>query len=334
MANVSMGDMAQSFLLRRQNLSLKQDMTRLSNELTTGHVADTARRTKGDMMPISGLDASLSRLTGYSAITDEIGLFAGAIQTTLSTIEGMSSDLTSALFSVATGGSAQQVDAVAAEAFQKLDATLSLFNSRFGDRSLFAGAASDGPAVIDTESLMVALENVISGARSPEEIATAVSDWFDSPAGFSATGYLGGQPLTAVPISAGDEVAVDVTANDPAIRNTLKGLSMAALLDRGVLSGQSADRLDLAKRAGASLFQSQTERVNLAAHLGLAEAHIEAASVRNSNEKVSLQIARNTITSADPYETASKLEETQAQLEMIYSLTARMTRLSLLDYMR
>ena len=334
MANLSMGDMAQSFMLRRQNLSLKQDMTRLSNEMTTGHVADTARRTKGDLMPISSLDSSLSRLVGYKAITDELGLFAGAMQTTLSAIEGMASDLSAALFSVATGGTAQQVDAVAADGFQKLDATISLYNTRFGDRSLFGGTATDRPALLDTEGLMSALESEVAGMTSPEQIETAVSDWFDSPTGFAATGYLGGEAMTAVPISAGEEVALDVTANDPAVRDTLKGLAMAALLDRGVLAGRSADRLDLAKRAGTSLLQSQTARVNLAAHLVLAEARIESASVRNSNEKASLQIARNTITGADPYETASKLEETQSQLELIYSLTARMTRLSLLDYMK
>ena len=66
----------------------------------------------------------------------------------------------------------------------------------------------------------------------------------------------------------------------------------------------------------------------------MAEAQIDAAQARNANESFALQIARNDLVSADPYETASKLQETEAQLEMIYTITARMTRLSLLDYMR
>lgn len=333
MVSVSLGDMAQSFQLRRQNLGLKQDMTRLSNEMTTGRVADTALRTRGDLMPISSLDVSLARLSGYGAITNEAGLLAGAMQTTLSVIEGLSTDLSAALFSVATGGTAQQVDAVAAEGFQKFDATLKLLNTRLGDRSLFSGIATDKPSVVDTETLLAALQDVVAGLSSPQAIEAGISDWFDSPGGFSALGYLGASAMTAVPISQGEEVAINVTANDAAIRETLKGLAMVALLDRGLMSGQSSDKLEIAKRAGTRLLQSQSDRVDLAARLGLVEARIEAASVRNTHEKVSLQLARNTITGIDPYETISKLEETQAQLEMIYSLTARMTRLSLLDYM-
>lgn len=333
MANVGMGDLAQSFLLSRQNLSLKQDMTRLSSEMTTGRVSDTALRTKGDLMPIIGLDSSLARIEGYSAITTEVGLFAGAMQTSLSAVEDMSSDLGASLLSVSLGGSALQVDAVGADAFQKLDAVIALYNTRFGDRSLFAGMSTGGPAVLDTETLMTTLGSLVASATGAQDVELAVSAWFDDPAGFSATGYLGAAGMSPFPVSAGEHVSIDVTANDPAIRDTLKGLAMAALLDRGVLSGQSAGRLDLAKRAAVSLSNSQTARVNLAGHLGLAEARIDAASVRNSNETAALQIARNIITGADPFETASKLQETQSQLEMIYSLTARMTRLSLLDYM-
>ena len=45
MGLVSLGDMAQSFMLRRQNVALKSDLQRLSSELTTGRVVDTAART-------------------------------------------------------------------------------------------------------------------------------------------------------------------------------------------------------------------------------------------------------------------------------------------------
>ena len=70
------------------------------------------------------------------------------------------------------------------------------------------------------------------------------------------------------------------------------------------------------------------------ARLGRAEAQIEIASARNSAESTALQIARTGMLAADPYETATKLQETQTQLEMIYSITARMTRLSLVDYLK
>jgi flagellar hook-associated protein 3 FlgL len=72
----------------------------------------------------------------------------------------------------------------------------------------------------------------------------------------------------------------------------------------------------------------------MAARLGTVEGQIEAASTRNNSETSSLQIARNGITGVDPYETASKLEATRQQIEMLYTLTSRISRLSLVDYLR
>ncbi len=109
---------------------------------------------------------------------------------------------------------------------------------------------------------------------------------------------------------------------------------MAALLNRGILAGQSAGRQDLARRAGLNLLENKTDLTNVAARLGVLEAQIDTAATRNSNEASALQIARSGITEADPYETATRLDETEAQLERIYALTARLSRLSLLDYLK
>lgn len=335
MTVVSLGDLAHSFMLRRQNVTLKQDMQRLSTELATGRVADSSARLAGDLGPLYGIDASLARLKGYAAVTAEAGLFAATMQTSLGVIDDMSSDLSGSLLSAASAGNTtNQIDLVGGEARQKLESALSALNTRVGDRSLFAGTHTTSPAVVDAETLLSALGGLLAGATSAADVETAVSNWFAAPAGFASLGYQGGPQLAALSVAPGDDAKLDVTANDPTIRATLKGLAMAALLDRGVLAGQPEGRQDLARRAGLSLLESQTDRATLASRLGMAEAQIDAAQARNANESFALQIARNDLVSADPYETASKLQETEAQLEMIYTITARMTRLSLLDYMR
>ena len=71
MSSVSLGDLAKSFMLRRHNVSLKQDLQRLTTELTTGKVSDTAQHVSGDLMQLSGIDGSLARLKGFNAITNE-----------------------------------------------------------------------------------------------------------------------------------------------------------------------------------------------------------------------------------------------------------------------
>lgn len=334
MGLVSLGDMAQSFMLRRQSVAIKSDLQRLSLELTTGQVADTAARVSGDLVPLSGIDASLARLKGYRAVTSESSLFAGAMQTALTVVDDLSSDVSKSLLAAVNSTSQTQINAAGSDARMRLQTAIYAVNTRVGDRTLFAGTATNGPATVSAETMMLALDTAIVGAATAADIETAVTTWFNAPAGYTALAYSGGAGLASLNIAAGEEANFDITANDPAIRATLKGLALAALLDRGALVGQAGERQDLAKRAGLSLLQGQTDRTYLAARLGTTQAQIDAAATRNSAETSSLQIARADMLSADPFETASKLQETQAQLEKIYAVTARITRLSLMDYLR
>lgn len=333
MSLVSLGDMAQSFLLRRQNVALKSDLQQLSTELTTGRVADTSARVSGDLVPLSGIDASLARLKGYGSVATEAALFTGAMQTALGVIDDLSSDLSASLLAAAGSVASPRVDATGVDARHRFETAVSALNTRFGDRTLFAGTATTGAATVGANAMMQALDAVVVGMTSAADVETAVAAWFDAPTGFAAQAYQGGGSLAPLAIAPGEEAVVDVTATDPAIRATLKGLAMAALLDRGVLSGQPDARRDLARLAGVSLLQSQTDRAHLSARLGTVEGQIGTATARNSAETTALQIARSDIVAADPFETASRLEETQAQLEKIYAITARMTRLSLMDYL-
>lgn len=334
MSVTSIGDLAQSFMLRRHTAGLKTTVQTLSNEMVTGVATDTARKTHGDLAPLNAIDSTLARLTAYGAATSEAAVFAETMQTALTGIESMTSDLGPTLLTVANTGNAASVTNLGKDARQKFESAVATFNTRVGDRSLFAGQATDAPALADAETILSALDTAIIGAVSAGDIETAVTNWFNNPAGFATVGYLGGASLSPLPIAAGEETTIDITAADPAIRDTLKGLALAALLDRGALAGSPAGRADLARRAGESLINTQADRAHLASGLGIVENQIEQAKARNSAEASSLQIARLGIVAVDPYETASKLEETQTQLETLYSITARLSRLSLMDFLR
>lgn len=334
MSMIYLGDLAQNFVLRRHNTDLKADLQRLSTELSTGNAVDIGRQVGGDYSPLAGIDASLSRLQGYRSSTSEAALLSGTMQTVLSTIENMTSTLGPQLLAASSGTTATQVNAVGGEARQKLETALALYNTDLAGRSLFAGVATDGAATITAEDLLSTLETEIIGATSGVDIEGRVTNWFNSATGYSANGYLGAEAMAPISVSPGESADLGFTAADPGIRDTLKGLAMAALLDRGALAGNATERASLARRAGESLVTSATARADMAARLGTVEAQIEAATMRNSAETSALQIARNGITAVDPYETASRLEATRQQLETLYTLTARISRLSLVDFLR
>ena len=55
---------------------------------------------------------------------------------------------------------------------------------------------------------------------------------------------------------------------------------------------------------------------------------------RNQAELLSLELAQSDLVGADPYRLATELEAVQTNLEMLYSITARLSRLNLTDFIR
>lgn len=333
MSLISFGDLAQSHLMRRHTADAKAAIARLSQELTIGRAADTARHVSGDFGPLLALEASLARLQGYGAITRELGLFADAMQTGLGVIADLALEAGNGLIAASGTAATTHVDTAAAAAHSALKSVLSTLNTRFGDRTLFAGADTSGRAVTDSETLLAALASATAGATDVDSVEAAIDGWIAAPAGYASLAYLGGDPLGAVPIAAGETAGLDITADDPALRETLKGLAMAALLDHGAFPGQSALRNGLAQRAGERLLASETGRAQLAARLGATQAQIETAETRNSAESAGLEIARSGMLAVDPYEAATRLQDAETQLQLIYTITARISRLSLADYL-
>lgn len=335
MNNLSLGDMAQSLILSRRGASLKQALTQLSTEATTGLTADQTQTLKGNFVPIAGIESSLSQLGAYHSVTSETQIFTSLMQTALGTISSQATALGTSLLSGASSSSPQQIDVLGQDAANRLQTAMSALNTRAGERSLFAGQTTDHAAVASADTLLTALQTAITGAGaiSSADVETAVNAWFADPNGFKATVYLGGDVLGPVPVGSDQTAQIDVTANDPAIQATLKGLAMAALLSRGVLAGSDVARADLAKRAGESLASSQSGFAQLGARLGTTEAALQNAATRNDAETNVLQTARLNLLSVDPYDTAAKYQETQTQLQTLYALTSRASRLSLVNFL-
>jgi flagellar hook-associated protein 3 FlgL len=117
------------------------------------------------------------------------------------------------------------------------------------------------------------------------------------------------------------------------VRDTLKGLALAAILDKGTLAGNAGERAALATRAGTVLLEASDARSALAARIGTAEERIASATTRNASETTALQIARLGIVSIDPYAAATALTEAESQLDTLYAVTARLSRLKLANYL-
>lgn len=334
MVMISLGDMAQSFLQRRQNVDLKAEVQLRAHEMTTGIARDLGGHLRGEFAPLAGIESALSRLQGYARTATEAGILTGAMQTALSAVDDAATMLAPVLFGAATTANVGSVGAAAREARQGFATVVSMYNTRFGDRALFAGNETAQSPLPDAETLLTQMETVIAGSLTPDDAEAALDTWLNDPLGFATQVYQGGAALAGIPVGPGQTAKIDVTAADPAMRATLKGFAMAALLDRGMFAGNGAARVQVLRRAGEVLAEGASDRAHMAGQLGTTEGQIAAASVRNSAEVSALEIARNGLVSIDPYEAATKLEAAQSQLEALYTVTARLSRLNLVDFLR
>jgi flagellar hook-associated protein 3 FlgL len=330
----SLGDLSQSFVMRRQNAALKAQVTTLTQEITTGLVKDSARHLSGDVSVLTGIDSSLARLGAYGRASSDMAFFAEAMQSALGAVQDLASDLVPTLLSTTTSGNTGSMNIAAREASQAFATAVGLYNTRHGDRALFAGDQTATTPLIPADQILLQMQTVTSGALTVQDAEAALDTWLSSPAGFLATAYQGGAALSAVQVGPAQAVGLDVTAADPAIRATLKGFGMAALLQQGLFNGDPALQAGLIRRAGEVLAEGQNSRALLAGQLGTAEGLIENARARNTAEESALQISRVSLVSVDPYDAAAALQEAQGQLETLYALTARLSRLSLVDFLR
>lgn len=336
MSLTSIGDMAQTFMIRQQNTHLKTTATRLALELSTGYTSDVSKRFSGDFTITSGLETSLNALRAYKSSAMEAGNFASTMQTAMGHIQDQTISAVTSLMLTGNSASQIQIDNTAADVHQKFEAVVSALNTQVGGRSLFSGTATDKPALASAASIIADLQIAITGQTTAAGVEAAVNTWFDaSGGGYETTGYLGSTTkLSPFVIGSGQKAEISFSADDSTIRDTLKGLALAALVSEGVLSGNITEQTQLINSARDNLLSVGEKQVQMRANLGTVEAHIETVSVQSASETSALEILKANLLSVDPYETASELQAVQTQLETLYALTARMSRLSLVDFLR
>jgi len=335
MNSLSLGDLAQSFLLQRRGTALKTEMARLNEELVTGQVSDIKAILAGNVSYLSEIENDLRTLSGYQVAAVEAGQFADATQSALERIQTTTGSLSSDLLLTGANAVGGVLDQLSADAEAELATIVGALNTDLAGRSLFAGTATDGAALADAETLMAELSIAVAGAASPADVATAAQAWFDDPAGYAATVYQGSDTSIA-PFRLGerDTVSLQLTAQNQAVKDTLQAVALAALATGNGLGLSSDDKRELLDLAGRDLFQAQTGLTAARASVGSAQERIDVLQTRNSTEQTSLEYAKGALLQADPYETATKLEEVQFQLQSLYTVTARMADLSLVNFVR
>jgi flagellar hook-associated protein 3 FlgL len=331
----SIGDLARNLQLRRDTSTIRQDLTRLTNELSSGIDSNLADRFKGNFNPLTGVERGLLKAESYLVVISERELVIRDQQSTLNTFRTLG-DISSTLMLVQESGDPTLVTTAGHDALSRFDSALANLNTQSGGRTNFSGIATDRPAVADADTILSAIEVEITtaGATTANDVAQVVSDWFQMGGGYDTVGYIGGpQPSSGPRLSDGEIAASTVTADDRSIREFLSGLAMSSLLARDVLPGDTTERGNLARLSGLNLIEAGDGIVDLQAQIGASEGQLSRARVEVMAETESLKVARSNLISVDPYETAVELQSVETQLQTLYAITARLSGLSLTRYL-
>lgn len=336
MTSITIGDLANTFLIKRQTSGLKSEMARLASELTTGQKADLGTSLAGDFGPFAGIERSLRAIAAYTTANSEAAGMLTASQLALENVQSIGRDLSTALLTASSSEDVVLIGATAEDARQKFSAVVSTLNTSMADRTLFGGAATDRPALATGEEMLAEIAAATAGETTAAGIVAAVEAWFDDAGGgFETMGYLGSTSDMGPMLIAEDEtVSVGVRADGQVIRDTLKGYALMSLIAGGALAGQVTEQADLAAAAATQLLAADGDITDVRARIGAVEARIEDAQARNAAEKSAYELARTELVGADPYQTATELQAVYAQIETLYTVTARIAGLKFTDYMR
>lgn len=331
----SFGDVARSLTLTRQSANLKIKMSALSQEMTTGLAHDKARRLGGNFHLLAGIEEALEKAMVRKSLSQSAMNILTAQQSIIDDISSQMDRAVAQLMVVESSADAPALDRSLSGIGEMFDDILRALNTSVAGRTIFAGRAGDQPAVAQVDQIMASLIAELPLPTDATALSEFVDTWFSPGGGFETTAYLGSSAIPAsLQIGPGLSVGLSVTATDPALRQTLAGLAKAKLFVSTKPDASIEEKRSILGASLADLLRSKRSLIELSTRLGQEEESATAGQVRAEAEISSLSIARAEMLSVDPYKAASELEQTIAQLDTIYAITARMSRLSLANFLR
>lgn len=330
----SYGDMAQFLFLRNRSVDLNDTRDTLTKEVSTGIASNLPEKLGGDLGFVTDLERSIAKMDSYNVAAQETALFASTSQMYIGRINDNAQSLGTDILALTQAPNETTIQSLADQSRVYLNSAISNLNGQMSGRSLFSGTDTAAVPLESANTLMSALQAEVSGLTDPNDIVTAVEDWFSDPAGFDTVMYNGSNSNVApVRIGSAEEVSIALRADDDRFKDALMGFALGAMAGDGTLGLPTDEAGDLLKQAGVRIVSAQTSLTEVQADLGFIEHRIEETQTRNAAALTSMTVTLNDLTLANMEESSTRLKEVEFQLEALYKITVRSSELNLLNYM-
>ena len=332
----AIGDLASFMLSSRFQANLRNTALSVAQEATTGLAADKARHLGGLNLEMSLLERKTILLEQHQRGIIEAGLFASSTQVILGRIQDQTTQLSQNLSLASQLTEVSALKAISDEAAAAFVDTINAINSKFAGRFILSGSATKSQPLPNGNTILEMLRSEISGASSINDVIIALDAWFDAPSGgFNTLAYKGSNTGYArLPLSEKDTAIFSLRADDEVFRNMLKAVSKSALVTNPLLNLTPEDQQTLLSQSHVDIISLDKQLTEERANLGLTEAVVEEARLSTESELARLKLDRLTMIGVDQFESASKFEAGQKQLELFYRIAARQGQTSLAEYLR
>lgn len=329
-------ELARMQMLQRQTIDSRNSLDRAAKEMSTGLKADRFKATGGNLARLFTVERMLERNTAYQHTITMTELRIDVMQEGLGRILDWAGSLAVDLTGSTGIGDLNSSMIHARAARGAFIDTVATLNGQINGQSLYAGVATDGPALARGEDMLAQLNTLVAGAATAADAVAIVEGYFQPPAGdFFASGYLGSTiDVQAAEVGEGERLDYAVRADAAELVATLRGLALGAVVADGLFAGSVPDRLEVLSESGRQLLNAKEGMLDLRARVGVSQFALESAKAQRISERETYSMARARIVATDPYEAASAFQALQAQLDTVFTVTARLSTLRFSNYMR
>jgi flagellar hook-associated protein 3 FlgL len=308
---------------------LKRELEIAGKEVATGIADDRVKASGGDTARLMSIERGIGTIEARLPYLNLAASRAATTQASLVIVQDGAAQRAVRLMDseLLLRGGAQDVRVVESES--ALRTTLATLNTTAGGRALFAGANTDGPAVLDYDAVVA---GVLAALDAAPDAATGVAD---AQAWVAANVPLAVGAAPGVEIADGERVRFAVDSADPGVLAIITGDAlMVASAQSVTFAGDEAALATIYTAAGQSLLSGDTQTTQTRGRLGAAEERIENAIAGQQAERTSLSLIRNQLAGVDEFEAATRLRQIETQLESLYLITARASQLSFANFIR
>lgn len=332
---ISFIDSSRNAPLQQSISGLKKKVIRLSSDLSSGKFSNLNAATRGDYTRLAAINHQRQMNEIYLSNSKKISQDLNHLQSALQKITEPAKSLSLKFINIHNTPGDYILNRAVSEGKALLDGTINDLNSSIAGRSLLSGSATDRAAISGSDEILAALTLHVSGLTTGEEISSAIDDWFMTPgAGFEQLAYLGEiAETTSLPINTLAIMnAPNISALNPEIRTFLAQLSKSAMV-QSVNIG-NFEKNEMIRNAGYGLLNAESGMLRLSESLGIIEERVDQNRVQLGFEIMATESAHLELIEIDQFKTATELQSILAQIEAVYTLTARSANLSLVGYLR